>query len=260
MAGQAGGAVQGLRVAVTARSAAVVDPASPFIRNAGMWATVSRRPVIDCMTRSAVEAEQAGMEGRIAMAAGTGRGQTGKLTRRMALLTSQAGMPACQGEPAAVMIEIRILPVRGVVAGGTIRAILAVMLVILPVAGIAVGGRAHKNPVQVTRLAGDFLVLAFKLESRQVVIELRRGPAVLCMAVCTVGAITSSMGLIPLMARDTIPGGQLKICLAARIVMALIARQPGMLSLEREGEDLVIEVFIEAVDTIVTVQAGRAVR
>jgi hypothetical protein len=62
------------------------------------------------------------------------------------------------------MIEIGILPVGGVMAGRAIGAILTFVRIILLMAGIAVRGRALENLVNVAGLAGNLLVLTFKLE------------------------------------------------------------------------------------------------
>jgi hypothetical protein len=74
-------------------------------------------------------------------------------------------MPAYEREPGTVVIEIGILPIGGVMTGRAVGAILALVLIILLMAGIAVHGRALKNTVSVTGLAGDLLVLTFKPKS-----------------------------------------------------------------------------------------------
>jgi hypothetical protein len=62
------------------------------------------------------------------------------------------------------VIEIGILPIRGIMAGRAIGSILTFVRIILLMAGIAVRGRAPENLVTVAGLTGNLLVLAFKLE------------------------------------------------------------------------------------------------
>ena len=92
-------------------------------------------------------------------------------------------MPACKRKPAEVVIEICILPIGRVMAGGTVAPILAVMLIVLLVAGIAICRGANENLIDMAGFAGRLRMLAFQLESRQVVVELRRRPALDRMAV-----------------------------------------------------------------------------
>ena len=68
----------------------------------------------------------------------------------MALLASQPHVPAGQREGAQVVVEVGILPIRRVMTGGAIRAILPGMFVILLVAGITVHGRAFILSVYMT--------------------------------------------------------------------------------------------------------------
>lgn len=89
-------------------------------------------------------------------------------------------------------------------AGRAIGAILAVMRVLLFMAGIAVAGRALEYLVDMAGFTGNFLVLAFELEGRQVVIEPGRCPAVLGVTVCTAHAEAPSMRIILLVTCGTI--------------------------------------------------------
>lgn len=79
VAGQAGCAVQRLGMAVPARGSAVVDSAPALIGNARMRPPIARRPVIYRMAGRTIQAEQPGMIDRVAVTAGAGRGQSGKL-------------------------------------------------------------------------------------------------------------------------------------------------------------------------------------
>ena len=74
------------------------------------------------------------------------------------------------------------------------------MGILLLVTGIAVGGRALIGIIDVAGSAGDFLVFSFELEGGQVVIELRRCPASLIMAVSAAKAEAAAVRLVLLMA------------------------------------------------------------
>lgn len=88
------GRAQGLCVAGPAAAAAVIDAAAAFIGNTRVWTFVNRRPIAGRVAGGALQAEHAGMEGRIGMAACTGRGQTGKLAGGMTALALDACMCA----------------------------------------------------------------------------------------------------------------------------------------------------------------------
>lgn len=122
----------------------------------------------------------------------------------MALLASQAHVSARQREVAAVVIEGRILPTGWVMAGGAVRAELTAMLVILLMARITIRRRASKKIIAVAVLAGDIRMPAFEFKGREVVIELRRTPAVFVMAVNTTNPKTSFMRIVVAVAGVTI--------------------------------------------------------
>jgi len=84
----------------------------------------------------------------------------------MALLASQTHMPARQWKGAQVVVEVGILPIRWIMTGGAIRAILPGVFVIRLVAGIAVHGRVFELSIRVTRLAGDLRMRSFQFEDR----------------------------------------------------------------------------------------------
>lgn len=174
-------------------SAAIV-----VISNIRMGTAISRRPVIHGMTGCAVESEQANMIGRIAMTACAGCRDLDKPAAFVTALALHAGMPASQGEVAAVVVEIRILPIGGVMAGSTIRSVSAIVLIVLPVAGITVHRRAFVLPVDMARLAVCFRVFPLQFEGRQVVVERCGDPAVFCVAVPTANTKASLVRLIRL--------------------------------------------------------------
>ena len=168
VAGQAGRAVQCLGMAILAGRAAVIDASAAIvvISNIRMGTPISRRPVIHGMAGCTVESEQAGMIGRVAMTTCTGCRDLDKPAAFVTALALHAGMPACQWEVAAVVVEIRILPIGGVMAGSTICAVPAIVLIVLPVTGIAVHRCAFVLPVDMARLAVCFRMFPFQFECR----------------------------------------------------------------------------------------------
>lgn len=198
VAGQARRAVQCLGMAILTGRAAVIDASAAIviISNIRMGTLISRRPLIHGMTGCAVESEQAGMIGRVAMTTCTGCRDLDKPAAFVTALALHAGMPASQREVAAVVVEIRILPIGGVMAGSTIRAVLAFVLIVLPVTGITVHWRAFVLPVDMARLAVRFCMFPFQFEGRQVVVERCGDPAVLCVTVRTSNTKASLVRLI----------------------------------------------------------------
>lgn len=73
-------------------------------------------------------------------------------------------MTTCQREVAAIMIEVSVVPVGGIMACGTVTAILTLMFVILPVTGIAVLGCTLKDSIHVTGFTRHFGMFPNKLK------------------------------------------------------------------------------------------------
>ncbi len=71
-----------------------------------------------------------------------------------------------------IMVKVGVIPICGVMANGTISAIVAIVFIILFVAGVAVGWGASK-PMwgSVTLFAGHIDVFAFKNKIGQIVVE-----------------------------------------------------------------------------------------
>jgi len=106
----------------------------------------------------------------------------------MTALAIHASMASCQRELREIVIEVDMIPAGWVMTRRAIASILAAVRIILIVTGVAVSWRALIYVVDMTGCTGNFLVLSFELEGCQVVIELRRCPAVLIMAVRAFGA------------------------------------------------------------------------
>ena len=177
----------------------------------------------------------------------------------MTLLTSQTDMATREREIGLVMIEGDILPTDGLMAGGAVCAIFAAVLIVLLVAGIAVGWRADKNLIDVTRLTGCFRMLALQLERRQVVVELRRGPAFHQMAILTNRTQASLVRLHPGVTGITILAGHREVSQFTGIEMTLVTGQLDVPSLQLEGETTVIEWMAKTVQAVVAVEADSAI-
>ena len=97
-----------------------------------------RFPGVCGMTNGAVRAELTGVFARLGVTGGAfiGRGE-------------------------AIVIEGRILPIRGNVAGLALRSIFPVMLIVLPVTRITIAGRPFINVVDMAFFTGGFRVSPF---------------------------------------------------------------------------------------------------
>ncbi len=95
--GQARRAVQALGMAILTGCAAVIDASATIvvISDVRMRTAISRRPVVHGMTGRAVQSEQAGVIGRVAMTACAGCRNLDKLAAGVTALALHAGMPAC---------------------------------------------------------------------------------------------------------------------------------------------------------------------
>lgn len=119
-----------------------------MIYREGMFAIeLSRRPCCRAMAGSAVCSKLTCMFSRLRMAANTFGRYACKLSIGMTTLTFHAGMTTRQREVRAVVIEIHIVPLEGVVACAAVRAKLTVVHIIVLMAGVAVGGSSLKHVV-----------------------------------------------------------------------------------------------------------------
>ena len=69
-----------------------------------------------------------------------------------------------QWEVAEVMVEVRVMPIGGVMAGGTIRPVLTVMFIILLMTGDTIHRRALELVVHMAGLTSRVCVFAFQFE------------------------------------------------------------------------------------------------
>lgn len=73
VAGKTGRGTQGLRVAIAARCAAVIDSAPALVRNCRVRTVVPRVPIVGGMARGAIQAKHPGVENRVAVTTRAGR-------------------------------------------------------------------------------------------------------------------------------------------------------------------------------------------
>lgn len=159
------------------------------------------------------------------------------------------------------MVKVDIIPIRQGVAGSTVCAKATVVFVILLVAGITIRGRSLKHAVLMAFFASDISMFAFQLEVRKVVIEGGILPIVWRVAGTAIHAKLPIVRVVSAMARITISRRVLEISQAACVYVAkntLNALMPtGQLKLR---DIVVVEAFTENVYTIMTIQAGCAIR
>lgn len=154
----------------------------------------------------------------------------------MATLTSQPRMRAGQREVAQVVIEIRVVPIGWVVAGGAVCAILTVVFIIRLVAGITVHGRAFVLIVHMAGFTFHVRVFSLQFERRQVVIELCRSPAICCVALAAIQPEAALMRFIVVVTGIAILGGHREVTEAARVDVTLNAGKTDMCPGQLEGK------------------------
>jgi hypothetical protein len=159
-----------------------------------------------------------------------------------------------QGEVAEAMVEVCVVPIGGVMAGGTIRAVLTVMFIVLLVAGDTIHRRALELVVYMTGLTGRVRVLTFQFEGGQVVVEAGRCPAIRRVTLAAIQPEAAFMRLIIMMTGVTILQGYREVANAARVDMTLHTGKTHMLTRELEGKDIVVEILSEPIHAIVTVK------
>jgi hypothetical protein len=160
----AGSCTQGLRVAIAAGSAAMIDSAAAFISNAWVGTVVARKPVIGGMALSAIQAEHACMEDRVAMTTCAGSGETSELGVGMALRAIYPGVTSCQREVGFIVIECYVFPTGGLMAGCTVCAKFASMFIVLLMTGETICRCAFVNIILMTLFTARFGMFALEFE------------------------------------------------------------------------------------------------
>jgi hypothetical protein len=103
-----------------------------------------------------------------------------------------------------VMIKTHVVPARRVMTGRAVCSKFPAVIVILLVAGITIGGRAFELLIDMTRLTGDFGMLALQFERREIMVKLCRSPTRCCVAIGATGSESPLMRLILLVTGITI--------------------------------------------------------
>src|SRR5689334_977642 len=151
----------------------------------------------------------------------------------MTALARQSCMRPGQGEAAEVMVEIRVMPIGGVMAGGTICTVLTVMFIILLVAGDTIHRRTLELVVHMAGLTSHVCVLAFQFERSQIVVESGRRPAIHRVAPAAIQPEAALMWLIVMMTGVAILQGHLEVAKAARVDMTLHTGKTHVLTRQR---------------------------
>ena len=178
----------------------------------------------------------------------------------MALFTLHIGMCAIQGESGTVVVKGHAIPTCRHMTGRTICAKATTVCIVLLMAGIAIRRCSLKDTVLMARFASYFRMGSFQLESRKIMIEFSRLPAIRGMAGPAVGAKTRLMRIVSAMTAIAILWRCRKVSQAARVNMALCTSHFQMLPRQLELKAIMIELFAKPVYSIMTIQAGCAIR
>jgi hypothetical protein len=146
----------------------------------------------------------------------------------MAVFTRHIHVAAGQWEIAQIMIEGCISPTGCSMADTAIRAKTTIMLVVLSVTGKTVGWRSLIDAIPMALLTTYFRVPAVKCESREVVVEFGRLPAIGGMANGTILPEPPLMSVVCTVACLTILHDSGKIAYFCRAIMAFYTFQFGM--------------------------------
>ncbi len=108
-------------------------------------------------------------------------------------------------------VEGGIIPIRGVMACGTVCAKTAIVLIILAVAGIAILRCALVNAILMTFFTRCFDMLTFQLEGRKTMVKFGGLPSIRRVTGATVATKARFMQIVGSMAGVTILRGRLEI-------------------------------------------------
>lgn len=246
------------RMAGAAGGTTVINTAPLFIhgRLRMRQTEQGRTPHRGVVTGFATCAKHARVENGVGMTRDTSTGCARELGIDVALLAIDLLMRARQRKITARVIEGRVLPIGGRVAGGAVRAKFSVVFIVLRVAGIAIRGRPLIDIVFVAILAVGLGVFALQLEGRQVVIESGGRPAIGRVTRRAVRAEAPRVRVVHKMAGRTVLRRRLQVCDGARVGMTVIARNFHVFARQRKRKDIVVEIVPIGVHAIV---AGKTV-
>lgn len=130
------------------------------------------------MARGAICPQCSNVEGWVGVAGNTGRGRAFEYAVLMTLFTTHLDMRPIQFECEQIMINRCGVPIIRGMASRAICAKRAVMFVILLMTGVAILGSAFEHVVHMAIFALPFRMSTFQLEDRQIMVKLRRLPAI----------------------------------------------------------------------------------
>lgn len=212
----------------------------------------------------AVRAKRAQMLLWFGMASHTGLRRALEDVVLMALLALHIHMRARQLECGQVVIELRILPTRWIMALPAVRAERARVAIVVRMTTYTGLRCTLEDTVDVTLCAFDFHMRARQLERGQIVIELRIIPAIRGVALRAVCAKLAIVRVVFQMAVGARRRRLFEIGHGAHIRMTPAAGDIGVLAAQRELQHIVIELR-ETIDAVVTRQTlmtevGRVLR
>ena len=172
----------------------------------------------------------------------------------MTAFTDYIHVRACQWEITKIMVEIRITPIRGGMAGGAICPKPTLVCVVLLMTGEAIHRRALELTVYMAGLASHFCMFALQLECCEGVIERRRPPSIHRMACCTILPKATLMRLIVEVTGITILRSRRKVHQSSRVDMAPHTGNTDVSTGELERKHIVIKIRTKLIHTVMTVE------
>ena len=209
------------------------------------------RPTASAVTGVTVRTELAKVDLRVGVATHAGGGRALVDVVDVATGAGDCDVGSRQREGGLVVIEGDALPRVGRVTSGAVSSELAEMHLRVGVTIYTGGGRAFVDMVAVTIGAGNFNVHTRQREGGLVVVKSGTFPGIDAVAARTVGAKSTLVDIIGLVATETRRIKTLETRRVTGLGVTTDARRSGMLAFQTEGEGVVVEASV-AVYAIVT--------
>ena len=177
----------------------------------------------------------------------------------MAFFADNIGVRAIQFEGRKVVVKGGGFPTGSLVTCATVRPVFTLMFVILLVTGKTSRGGAFENLVEMAIAAFRRGVFTIQFESCQIMVKGGWSPARGLMAD---GAVLPKFTLMRIVFQVTgvaVTGGGFEIGGGLHCQMAFGAIQPGVLTIQLKGRQVVIKGLSNAFDAIVTIPASSPV-
>ena len=178
----------------------------------------------------------------------------------MALFTLHVGVRTIQGESGTIMVKGHTIPTCRHMTGRTICTKVTTVRIVLLMARVAICRCSFKDTVLMACFASHLCMGSFQLESRKIMIEFSRLPAIRGMAGPAVGTKTRFVQIVSAMTAIAILWRCRKVSQAVRINMTLSTSHFQMLPRQLELKSTMIELLAKPVYSIMTIQAGCAIR